>query len=52
MARVIRCECGFVVRGDTEAELLSEADRHTSADHPELVGLISHQDFLDMAEEV
>ena len=52
MARVIRCECGFVARGATEAELLTEADRHISADHPDLVGQISRQDFLDMSEEV
>ena len=52
MARVIRCECGFVVQGATEAELLTEADRHIGADHPELVGRVSHGDLLDMAEEV
>ena len=52
MARVIRCECGYVARGATEDELLADADRHIRADHPDLVGRLSRGDLLDMAEEV
>lgn len=52
MALVIRCECGYVARGAGEEELLSEADQHLRNDHPELVGHVSRQDLLNMAEEV
>lgn len=52
MARVIRCECGYVARGATEEELLADTDRHIRADHPDLVGRVSREDLLDMAEEV
>jgi predicted small metal-binding protein len=52
MARVIRCECGYVARGVTDDELLVEAERHIAADHHDLVGRLSRGDLLDMAEDV
>ncbi|MFC5730041.1 MULTISPECIES: DUF1059 domain-containing protein [Nocardioides] len=52
MAKVIRCECGYVARGATEAELLAQAEGHIRDTHPDLVGRVSRQDLLDMAEEV
>jgi hypothetical protein len=51
MAKVINCECGQVVRGDTDEELLAAAEAHVDRDHPELVGKISRADLLAMAEE-
>jgi predicted small metal-binding protein len=51
MAKLINCECGRVVRGDTDEELLANAQEHVNRDHPELVGKISREDLLAMAEE-
>lgn len=51
MAKVIKCECGYVARGETDPELLAEADKHIRADHPDLVGRITREDLLAMAEE-
>ncbi len=51
MAKVIKCECGYVARGETEEKLLEEAETHIRADHPDLVGRISRDDLLAMAEE-
>jgi predicted small metal-binding protein len=51
MARVINCECGQVIRGDTDEELVSRAQDHVSQNHPDLVGKLSEQDLLAMAEE-
>jgi hypothetical protein len=51
MAKVIICECGHVVRGATYAALLANAEAHIRREHPELVGRITAQDLLDMAEE-
>ena len=51
MAKVIKCECGYVARGETEEELIGEAERHIQSDHPDLVGRIGSDDLLAMAEE-
>ncbi len=50
MAKLINCECGQVVRGDTDDELIANAQAHIDRDHPELVGKISREDLLAMAE--
>lgn len=52
MAKVINCECGFVVRGENEDELLANAEQHMQAEHPDMVGKVSREDLLGMAEEV
>lgn len=51
MAKVINCECGEVVRGETDDELLANAEAHVNRDHPDLVGKLSRDDLLGMAEE-
>jgi len=51
MAKLINCECGRVVRGETDEELLANAEEHVNRDDPELVGKISRDDLLAMAEE-
>lgn len=51
MAKVINCECGFVVEGTTDDELVANAEEHIEHDHLELVGKVSHEDLLSMAEE-
>jgi predicted small metal-binding protein len=50
MSKLINCECGQVVRGDTDDELIANAEEHINRDHPELVGKISREDLLAMAE--
>ena len=51
MAKLINCECGQVVRGDTDDELVANAEAHVNRDHPELVGKLTRDDILGMAEE-
>lgn len=51
MAKLINCECGQVVRGETDDELVAAATAHIDRDHPELVGKVSRDDLLAMAEE-
>jgi predicted small metal-binding protein len=50
MAQVIKCECGYVVRGESESELLELAGSHVRESHPDLVGKITDEDLLAMAE--
>ena len=51
MAKLINCECGQVVRGETDDELVRNAEDHINRDHPELVGRVSRDDLLAMSEE-
>jgi hypothetical protein len=51
MAKLINCECGRVVRGETDDELIAAAQEHINRDHPDLVGKVSREDLLGMAEE-
>lgn len=51
MAKVIKCECGYVARGETDLKLLEEAERHIGSEHPDLAGRITRDDLLAMAEE-
>jgi predicted small metal-binding protein len=50
MSKLINCECGQVVRGETDDELVQKAEEHINRDHPELVGKLSRDDLLAMAE--
>lgn len=51
MRKVINCECGEVVRGNSDEELLKVVKTHLSRDHPELLEKLSNEDILAMAEE-
>ena len=51
MGKVINCECGEVVRAETDNELVQKVERHVAQAHPELVGKLSREDVLGMAEE-
>jgi predicted small metal-binding protein len=51
MAKVINCDCGFVVRGDTDEQLLAAADAHIRDAHPDMVGKVSKEDLLAQAQE-
>jgi predicted small metal-binding protein len=51
MTKVINCECGQVVRGETDDELVARTEEHINRDHPELVGKVSREDLLAMATE-
>jgi hypothetical protein len=51
MGKVINCECGEVVRAETDDELVAAVDAHVNRAHPEMVGKLSREDVLAMAEE-
>jgi predicted small metal-binding protein len=50
MSKLINCECGQVVRGETDDELVRNAEEHINTNHPELAGKLSRDDLLGMAE--
>jgi predicted small metal-binding protein len=51
MAYTINCECGYVVRADSEDELVANAEAHIQDAHPDMVGKVGREDLLAMAEE-
>jgi enoyl-CoA hydratase/carnithine racemase len=52
MSKAIFCDCGLVCRGDSDEELLREAERHLAEEHPALAGRVRSEDLLAMAVEV
>jgi hypothetical protein len=49
MSLIITCECGYVIRGDSETALIARAREHLQANHPGVAGEASNADLLDMA---
>ncbi|HZQ86939.1 MAG TPA: DUF1059 domain-containing protein [Acidimicrobiales bacterium] len=46
MARLIRCECGYVARGETDDQVVTLIREHMAADHPALLDAVSREDLL------
>jgi predicted small metal-binding protein len=46
MARIIRCECGYIARGDSDDEVIESIRAHMSTDHPALLATVERQDLL------
>jgi predicted small metal-binding protein len=44
--KLIRCECGYVARGDSEDDVVGAIREHMATDHPALLDTISRQDLL------
>jgi predicted small metal-binding protein len=51
MAKVVNCECGYTVRGADDEELLDNVTQHIAEQHPDLVGTVTREDMMSMAEE-
>lgn len=49
MAKSITFDDGTVVRGESDAELVREAEAHIRAAHPTLAGQLSREEILAMA---
>lgn len=46
MSKLIRCECGFVARGDSDDQVVGVIRGHLASDHPVLVDTVSREDLL------
>jgi predicted small metal-binding protein len=51
MAKVVNCECGYTVRGEDDDEIVANVEEHVRQQHPEMVGQMSREQVLAMAEE-
>ena len=50
MARLIRCECGYVARGDTDDEVVGRIRDHMREDHPALLDTVATDDLRGWIE--
>ena len=46
MAKLIRCECGFVARGDNDDQVVGVIRGHMASDHPALLTTVSREDLV------
>lgn len=46
MARIIRCECGYVAQGETDDTVIDTIRAHMGTDHPALLESIAQEDLL------
>jgi predicted small metal-binding protein len=44
--KLIRCECGYVARGDSDEQVVGMIRGHMASDHPALLTSVSDQDLL------
>jgi predicted small metal-binding protein len=51
VASIVNCECGEVIRAETDDDLVEAVTAHVERDHPELIGKLSRDDMIAMAEE-
>jgi predicted small metal-binding protein len=51
MAKLINCECGRTIRGESDDEVIAQAEEHIKESHPDLVGKVSRDQLADWVEE-
>ena len=51
MAKQVNCPCGETVRGESDDELVANVEAHIQDKHPDMVGTMSRDQILDMAQE-
>ena len=44
--KMIRCECGFVARGESDDQVVGKIRGHMSTDHPTLLATVSKDDLI------
>jgi hypothetical protein len=50
--KLVRCEDGVVIAGDTDEDLIANVRRHIAERHPGLIGKLSDDEILAMARDV
>jgi hypothetical protein len=49
--KVVHCECGADIQGETDDELVSRVEEHVQERHPDMVGQMSREQILGMAHD-
>ncbi|TDO44070.1 uncharacterized protein DUF1059 [Kribbella sp. VKM Ac-2527] len=50
MAYLIPCSCGYLIRGNTEDELIEAAFEHARTAHPHMLDTLNREALLAMAQ--
>jgi len=50
MAQIIRCQCGFVARGDNDDAVIGTIGDHMRQDHPALVETVATDELRGWIE--
>jgi hypothetical protein len=48
--KLIRCECGYVARGDSDDQVVGLIRGHLASDHPALLETVSQRDLLSWVQ--
>ena len=51
MTKILKCECGVTVRGDTDDEVVEKAEDHIRQNHPDVAQTVTREQLLSMSEE-
>jgi predicted small metal-binding protein len=51
MAKLVKCECGYIARGDTDDEVIEKVEMHIRDEHPDLIGTVTREDISGMIEQ-
>jgi len=51
MTKLIRCECGFVARGETDEQVVSAIEEHMRSDHPAVLAGTDRSELFGWIEE-
>ena len=44
--KLIRCECGYVARGENDEQVVGVIRGHMATDHPAVLASVTQQDLL------
>jgi predicted small metal-binding protein len=50
MTMKVDCPCGETIRGESDDELVGNVEQHVQDEHPDLVGTMSRDQILGMAQ--
>ena len=52
MGKQIRCECGYIARGESDDAVVAAIEEHMRRDHPEVLASVDRQDIYGWIEQV
>jgi predicted small metal-binding protein len=50
VAQKVDCPCGTTVRGESDDELVMNVEQHVQENHPDMIGTMSREQILGMAQ--
>ena len=52
MSKLIRCECGYVARGNDDEQVVGAIEAHMASDHPALLAQVERADIFGWIEAI